>query len=111
MPRTASTFAEVMEWNRIDALVAIKSETPEKPNECAVYHNGKWCRYCGAKSTSQWRRGPWGKNTLCNPHYVQVYQKNNLDLSGWVEMPTEPINSKENTQCVYETRMKKRGRD
>lgn len=61
-----------------------------------------WCRYCGARDTSGWSRGPWASKTLCIPHYVAWWQKKKLDLSAYAhELPTEPINPRENTEFKY----------
>ena len=61
-----------------------------------------WCRYCGARDTSGWSRGPWASKTLCIPHYVAWWQKKKLDLSAYADaLPTQPINPHENTEFKY----------
>jgi len=29
-----------------------------------------WCRYCGARYSSNFTKGPWGSRTLCTVHYI-----------------------------------------
>ena len=61
-----------------------------------------WCRYCGARETSGWSRGPWGSRNLCIPHYVAWWQKKTLDLSPHAgTLPQQPINPSENTEFKY----------
>jgi hypothetical protein len=67
-----------------------------------------WCRYCGSEQTSGFGRGPWGSKKLCTIHYVQWQKKKTLDLSKYVEEPTEPINRLENTEYDYLKRMQAR---
>lgn len=50
-----------------------------------------WCRYCGARYSSGWNRGPWGPRKLCTAHYVEWNQKGTLSLDEYPEEPTEPI--------------------
>lgn len=61
-------------------------------------HEGPWCRYCGARASSGWGRGPWGLRTLCQPHNLQ---KKSLHLDDWPEEPIHPINSEENSELKY----------
>lgn len=35
------------------------------------------CCFCGTKVTSQWRRGPFGANTLCNKHGIAYSRTKN----------------------------------
>jgi hypothetical protein len=74
-------------------------------------HPGNWCRYCGARNTSAWNRGPWGKNTLCIPHYVSWWQKKTLSLSGYHEIPTRPIAPENNSELRYLTWRKSKERE
>ena len=30
-----------------------------------------WCRYCGARYSSNFTKGPWGPRTLCTIHYIE----------------------------------------
>ena len=63
---------------------------------------GDWCRYCGARDTSGWSRGPWGNRKLCIIHYVRWWQKKTLDLSPWEDKePTRPIDLSKNTEWKY----------
>ena len=34
------------------------------------HHNLDWCRYCGARYSSNFTKGPWGPRTLCTIHYI-----------------------------------------
>ncbi|ORZ41135.1 hypothetical protein BCR44DRAFT_250962 [Catenaria anguillulae PL171] len=49
----------------------------------------RWCLVCGTTYTTQWREGPWGKQTVCNRHGLALKGKPNadsaprLDLSPW----------------------------
>eukprot|EP00163_Fabomonas_tropica_P030140 TRINITY_DN6706_c0_g3_i1.p1 TRINITY_DN6706_c0_g3~~TRINITY_DN6706_c0_g3_i1.p1 ORF type:complete len:136 (+),score=31.88 TRINITY_DN6706_c0_g3_i1:87-494(+) len=67
-----------------------------------------WCRYCGARYSSGWNRGPWGKRTLCIPHYVHWFQKKKLSLTKWKELPTTPIDPSQNTELKYLTFKKRK---
>lgn len=29
-----------------------------------------WCKYCGARFSSNFTKGPWGPRTLCTVHYI-----------------------------------------
>ena len=71
-----------------------------------------WCRYCGARSTSGWQRGPWGKKSLCIPHYVAWWQKKTLDLKEELgkPFPTQPLNPSVNTEFKYEAWKKYKAR-
>lgn len=33
-------------------------------------YNRDWCRYCGARFSSNFTKGPWGPRTLCTVHYI-----------------------------------------
>eukprot|EP00941_MAST-03F_sp_MAST-3F-sp1_P002345 g2345.t1 len=73
--------------------------------------HGLWCRYCGARESSGWSRGPWGSKTLCVVHYVAWWQKKRLNLSKYKELPTEPINPDANTEPKYRKFLKKKERE
>ena len=72
------------------------------PEECD-YENYErdWCRYCGARIASSFAGGPWGKRMLCMTHYNAWKQKGTLDLSGYPETPTAPIDLSKNTELSY----------
>jgi hypothetical protein len=38
----------------------------DSPQDYTNPDAGRFCQYCGATETPQWRRGPGGKRTLCN---------------------------------------------
>eukprot|EP00028_Trichosphaerium_sp_Am-I-7-wt_P011206 CAMPEP_0168518814 /NCGR_PEP_ID=MMETSP0405-20121227/6938_1 /TAXON_ID=498012 /ORGANISM="Trichosphaerium sp, Strain Am-I-7 wt" /LENGTH=243 /DNA_ID=CAMNT_0008539221 /DNA_START=43 /DNA_END=771 /DNA_ORIENTATION=- len=43
--------------------------------------NGMYCKSCGAKETTEWRRGPDGNKSLCNAcglHYSKILKKERL---------------------------------
>ena len=65
-------------------------------------YEGDWCRYCGARDTSGWSKGPWGDRKLCIIHYIRWWQKKTLDLSPWEDKePTRPIDLSKNTEWKY----------
>jgi len=33
-------------------------------------YNKDWCKYCGARFSSNFTKGPWGPRTLCTVHYI-----------------------------------------
>ena len=70
----------------------------------ALYYRPKlnirshWCRYCGARYSCGYNKGPWGPNTLCTRHYTQ-YKKGGifkLELEKYILEPVEPIKPEEN---------------
>lgn len=52
--------------------------------------SGKFCKVCGIRETSQWRRGPDGETSLCNAcglHFLKIVQRER-------EMVYPPVRSK-----------------
>ena len=45
-----------------DLTQRTRDKNKRKRNRC----EGMECQHCGAKESAEWRRGPLGKNTLCN---------------------------------------------
>ncbi len=94
----AATAAAVAE------ALAAKPAVVEETIDPSFYDTfeGDWCRYCGARDTSGWSRGPWGNRKLCIIHYVRWWQKKTLDLSPWEDKePTRPIDLSKNTEWKY----------
>jgi hypothetical protein len=51
-----------------------------------------WCRYCGARASAKWQKGPWGPKTLCAQHHNAWHVKKKLDLTQWAAaLPAAPI--------------------
>lgn len=83
---------------------ALGIESPERFNY--EHHDQDWCRYCGARYSSNFTKGPWGSRTLCTIHYIEWNQKKKLNLSSYKNLPMKPINVKENTELTYLNNMK-----
>eukprot|EP01015_Nassula_variabilis_P021940 TRINITY_DN3971_c0_g1_i3.p1 TRINITY_DN3971_c0_g1~~TRINITY_DN3971_c0_g1_i3.p1 ORF type:complete len:283 (+),score=31.92 TRINITY_DN3971_c0_g1_i3:70-918(+) len=69
-------------------------------------YTAEWCRYCGARYSSNFTKGPWGPRTLCTIHYIEWNQKKKLDLSSYQQIPKRPINLDANTELNYLANMK-----
>ncbi|KAL4510059.1 hypothetical protein ABPG72_010252 [Tetrahymena utriculariae] len=67
-----------------------------------------WCRYCGARFSSNFTKGPWGPRTLCTVHYIAWNQKKKLDLRAYKELPTKPINPDDQTELHFMSRLKQK---
>ncbi|EGR27208.1 myb domain protein [Ichthyophthirius multifiliis] len=65
-----------------------------------------WCRYCGARFSSNFTKGPWGPRTLCTVHYIAWNQKKKLDLRKYKEIPLQPINPDDLTELSFINRLK-----
>ena len=113
-PPPSSTQINISDTN-IPSTYLIHTETPSyndgttttyiDPSFYATYE-GNWCRYCGARTSSGWSRGPWGSRKLCIIHYVRWHQKKNLKLTQWSSIePTTPIAPGENTEFKYLARI------
>eukprot|EP01015_Nassula_variabilis_P036593 TRINITY_DN9480_c0_g1_i4.p2 TRINITY_DN9480_c0_g1~~TRINITY_DN9480_c0_g1_i4.p2 ORF type:complete len:228 (-),score=32.12 TRINITY_DN9480_c0_g1_i4:111-794(-) len=63
-------------------------------------------RYCGARFSSNFTKGPWGPRTLCTIHYIDWNQKKKLNLDEYKEMPQKPIDLTANTELNYLGNMK-----
>jgi hypothetical protein len=63
-------------------------------------YKGRWCRYCGARFTQAFKKGPWGKYKLCFHHFVS-WKKKKLDLSKHRKEPKEPIDKSRDTEIKY----------
>lgn len=70
-----------------------------------------WCRYCGARFSSNFTKGPWGSRTLCTVHYIKWMQKKTLSLSSYKELPKKPINPDDLNELLYITREKAKNPD
>jgi len=68
-------------------------------------YNLDWCRYCGARYSSNFTKGPWGSRTLCTIHYIDWNQKKVLDLKPYKDLPTRPIKPEANTELGYLQKM------
>lgn len=80
-----------------------------------------WCRYCGARKTHSWGRGPWPIDPatgevgrLCSAHYQRYgfYRRGDrrkaaLDLSPWPELPKVPINPADDSSRKFRMNLKK----
>jgi len=78
------------------------------------YENYKkdWCRYCGARFSSNFTKGPWGPRTLCTVHYIAWNQKRKLNLSSHTkEIPKKPINPDDLTELQYLSKLKLKDKD
>jgi len=64
-----------------------------------------WCRYCGARYSSNFTKGPWGSRTLCTIHYIDWNQKKTLNLGSNKELPKRPIKLDANTELGYLQKM------
>eukprot|EP00357_Protocruzia_adherens_P015827 CAMPEP_0115012704 /NCGR_PEP_ID=MMETSP0216-20121206/24912_1 /TAXON_ID=223996 /ORGANISM="Protocruzia adherens, Strain Boccale" /LENGTH=2334 /DNA_ID=CAMNT_0002381845 /DNA_START=106 /DNA_END=7109 /DNA_ORIENTATION=+ len=60
-----------------------------------------WCRYCGARYSSNFSRSPWGAKMLCCAHYVEWNNNKKLDLDSYVDEPAKPIDLSKNTELQY----------
>jgi chromodomain-helicase-DNA-binding protein 7 len=64
-----------------------------------------WCRYCGARYSSNFTKGPWGSRTLCTIHYIDWNQKKVLNLTAYKDCPRRPIKVDANTELSYLQKM------
>jgi len=64
-----------------------------------------WCRYCGARYSSNFTKGPWGSRTLCTIHYIDWNQKKVLNLQSHKDLPIKPIKPECNTELSYLQKM------
>jgi len=64
-----------------------------------------WCRYCGARYSSNFTKGPWGSRTLCTIHYIDWNQKKVLNLTSFKDIPKKPIKVEVNTELSYLQKM------
>eukprot|EP00736_Rhodelphis_marinus_P008023 Rmarinus@m.21363 len=62
-------------------------------------YSGRWCRYCGARSSSSWRPSPWGSFKLCTVHYNDWSIRKRLALPA--EEPAKPIAPGKCTEKAY----------
>ena len=89
---------------------SLQIESPESFDYAS--HDQDWCRYCGARYSSNFTKGPWGPRTLCTIHYIEWNQKKKLNLNLYKvlsfikNLPLKPINSSENTEINYLNNMK-----
>jgi len=81
----------------------LQIETPEEFD----YENydRDWCRYCGARYSSNFTKGPWGSRTLCTIHYIDWNQKKTLNLTSQKDLPKRPVNALANTELSYLQKM------
>jgi len=77
------------------------------PPEVFNYENYDydWCRYCGARYSSNFTKGPWGSRTLCTIHYIDWNQKKVLNLTSYKDCPRRPIKVEANTELGYLQKM------
>lgn len=71
-----------------------------------------WCRYCGARFSSNFTQGPWGPKTLCTVHYINWKKKKSLSLEDHMnEKPITPINPRDDQELRYITNLKSKDPD
>ncbi len=52
-------------------LNLLKNLTIKIINKYKIFFFKDWCRYCGARYSSNFTKGPWGPRTLCTIHYIE----------------------------------------
>lgn len=60
-------------------------------------HEDKWCRYCGARVSSEWGCSPWGPEKLCWKH-SQQWENGKLFLEAFEDEEPTTVSDVINSQ-------------